>query len=155
MSATDFISSLGWVFEKSPWVAEKAWERIPYHSKDHLLVTMITIVKVAEKPLQLSLLRSHPDLGTKLKMSDVSLQEQSHAGLDTLSEQEYEDFSLLNWMYVDKFGFPFIMAVKGQDKQTILEAMKERLYSSIEEEWNQALQEVFKIASFRLNDMIL
>lgn len=155
MSEADFISTLGWIFESSPWIAEKAWGKLPFHSKEHLKETLVMIVQKAGKSAQLALLQAHPDLGTRLKISDVSLKEQRNAGLETLSEQEYEDLSLLNWLYVEKFGFPFIMAVKGQDKKTILTAIKERIYSSIDEEWKQALEEVFKIASYRLDDTIL
>lgn len=155
MGIAEFISTLGRVFEDSPWIAKKAWAGAPFYSKDHLLETMITVVQESEKPLQLQLLRAHPDLGTKFKMSIASAKEQQEAGLNTLSEQEFESFSVLNRMYADKFGFPFIMAVKGQKKLTILAALKERINFSNETEFEHALKEVVKIASFRLNEMIL
>ena len=154
MNKDVFVETLGWIFEHSPWVAQGAWERQPFQSRNHLFQTMLTIVQNAEKSLQLALLRAHPDLGTKLKMSDVSQKEQSGVGLDKLSKDEYEEFAALNQRYVTKFGFPFIMAVKGQNKDTILSAMKERVDYSFEAECITALNEVYKIAGFRLNDMI-
>lgn len=149
-----FVGTIGWIFEHSPWVAEEAWKCLPFPSRKELFQTMITIVHQAEEKLKLNLLRAHPDLGSKLKMSAVSQKEQSGAGLDQLSKVEYEEFTDLNQRYVKKFGFPFIMAVKGQNKDTILSAMKERLDYNYEAECVTALNEVFKIAGFRLNDII-
>ncbi|MFC0272792.1 2-oxo-4-hydroxy-4-carboxy-5-ureidoimidazoline decarboxylase [Metabacillus herbersteinensis] len=154
MSKDMFVSEVGWVFEHSPWVAEKAWESGPFQTREELLKTMIRIVQNAEGSSQLALFRAHPDLGTKLKMSEVSKKEQGDIGLDSLSQEEFTQFVSLNKSYVEKFGFPFIMAVKGQSKEAILSAMVERLKLSYEEECDTALNEVYKIASFRLNDSI-
>jgi 2-oxo-4-hydroxy-4-carboxy-5-ureidoimidazoline decarboxylase len=149
-----FVGKVGWVFEHSPWVAEKAWESRPFQSRVELFKTMVTVVQKAGESLQLALLRAHPDLGTRLKMSEVSQKEQAGVGLDKLTKEQFDEFVALNQRYVTKFGFPFIMAVKGQNKDTILSAMKERVEYSYEEECNTALKEVYKIAGFRLNDII-
>jgi 2-oxo-4-hydroxy-4-carboxy-5-ureidoimidazoline decarboxylase len=154
MKKEEFVHTVGWIFEHSPWVAEKAWESLPFQSREELLQTMISIVQNSEEALQLALLRAHPDLGTRLQMSEASQTEQAGAGLDQLSKEEFTAFVSLNQSYVAKFGFPFIMAVKGQSKETILAAMKQRVHSSYEEEFGIALLEVYKIAGFRLRDSI-
>ncbi|MEH7011699.1 2-oxo-4-hydroxy-4-carboxy-5-ureidoimidazoline decarboxylase [Neobacillus niacini] len=153
MNKREFVQKVGWVFEHSPWVASKAWGNMPFDSRETLLQTMIDIVQNAEESMQLALLRAHPDLGARLQMSEVSQKEQAGAGLDQLSKEEFEEFVSLNNRYVNKFKFPFIMAVKGQSKETILSAMKQRVHNSNEEEYNIALHEVYKIAGFRLNDI--
>jgi OHCU decarboxylase len=153
MNKEEFIEKVGWVFEHSPWVASGAWENRPFESSKSLLQTMINIVQNADESMQVALLRAHPDLGTRLQMSEVSQKEQAGAGLDKLSKEEFEEFVSLNQSYVNRFNFPFIMAVKGQSKETILSAMKQRVHNSYEEEYNIALREVYKIAGFRLNDI--
>ena len=154
MNKEEFVAEVGWIFEHSPWVAEKAWESLPFTSRQELLQTMETIVKNAEQSLKLTLLRAHPDLGTKLKMSEVSQNEQAGIGLDQLPNEEFVQFVSLNQRYVEKFGFPFIMAVKGQSKESILMAMQQRALNTYEDEFLAALNEVYKIAGFRLTDAI-
>ncbi len=155
MNKEEFVQKIGWVFEHSPWVASAAWENKPFESSKTLLQKMIDIVQNADESMQLALLRAHPDLGTRLQMSEVSQKEQARAGLDKLSKEEFEEFVSLNQSYVDKFKFPFIMAVKGQSKETILSAMRQRAGNSYKEEYNIALREVYKIAGFRLNDIFI
>lgn len=154
MNKDEFIKKVGLVFEHSPWVATMAWDRLPFQSREQLLQTMKEIVQNADQSLQLSLLRAHPDLGTRLKISEVSQKEQSGVGLDKLSKDEFAEFVLLNQNYVKKYEFPFIMAVKGQSKETILSAMKQRVSNTYEEEYDKALNEVYKIVGFRLEDLI-
>jgi 2-oxo-4-hydroxy-4-carboxy-5-ureidoimidazoline decarboxylase len=154
MNKQEFMDTVGWVFEDSPWVAERAWESMPLTSGAELFQTMVTIVEKAETSLKLSLLRAHPDLGTRLLMSEASQKEQGEAGLKQLSNEERLEFLTWNKAYVEKFGFPFIMAVKGQGKETILATMKQRLNSTKEKEFEMALKEVYKIAKFRLDDFI-
>jgi 2-oxo-4-hydroxy-4-carboxy-5-ureidoimidazoline decarboxylase len=151
MNKEEFVQKIGWVFEHSPWVASAAWESMPFESSEHLLQTMIDIVQNAEDSKQLALLCAHPDLGTRLQMSQVSQKEQAGAGLDQLSKEEFEEFVSLNQRYVQKFNFPFIMAVKGQNKDSILATMKQRVHNAYDEEYTIALHEVYKIAGFRLN----
>ncbi|WP_134701346.1 2-oxo-4-hydroxy-4-carboxy-5-ureidoimidazoline decarboxylase [Ammoniphilus sp. YIM 78166] len=154
MNKEEFVRKVGWVFEHSPWIAEKAWESRPFPSREALMQTMITIVQQADASSQLQLLRAHPDLGTRLKLTSASQKEQAGVGLDKLSKEEYDELSSLNQRYVEAFSFPFIMAVKGQSKESILSAMKERVHHTYEEECAKALQEVYKIATFRLNETI-
>ncbi|MFB5196451.1 2-oxo-4-hydroxy-4-carboxy-5-ureidoimidazoline decarboxylase [Neobacillus sp. KR4-4] len=154
MNKEEFVSVVGWVFEHSPWVARVAWESLPCNSREELLQRMVTVVKNAEEAVQLALLRAHPDLGTKLIISEVSQKEQAGVGLDRLTKDEYKEFMSLNQRYVEQFGFPFIMAVKGQNKDTILAAMKVRVANAYEQEFLTALNEVYKIVGFRLTDLI-
>jgi 2-oxo-4-hydroxy-4-carboxy-5-ureidoimidazoline decarboxylase len=153
MNKEEFVQKVGWVFEHSPWVASLAWEGRPFKSSENLFQTLISIVQNAEESKQLALLRAHPDLGTRLQMSEVSQKEQAGIGLDKLTKEEFSEFVSLNEGYVKKFKFPFIMAVKGQTKETILSAMKQRIHNSYQEENLIALREVYKIAGFRLNDI--
>ena len=103
---------------------------------------------------QLALLRAHPDLGTRAKISPSSASEQAGAGLDQLTTAEYARLIGLNGAYREKFGFPFLYAVKGSGKFAILEALERRLSSSREEELQEALRQVFRIARFRLESIV-
>ena len=108
---TEFISSLAAIFEHSPWVAENVVTERPFSSLENLHTAMVNAVKTAPLETQLDLIRAHPDLGAKLKMSQQSVSEQAGLGLDRLSPTEFEHFSSLNNAYREKFGFPFIVAV--------------------------------------------
>jgi 2-oxo-4-hydroxy-4-carboxy-5-ureidoimidazoline decarboxylase len=149
-----FVELLGWVFEHSPWVAEQAWVHRPFASLTHLHQIMTQIVWEKTDDEQVSLLRAHPDLATRLQMSEISQLEQQGVGLDRLSPAEFNQFTSFNNAYVAKFNFPFIMAVRGQSKETILAAMEERLANTLVAEHEQALQEIYKITQFRLADFI-
>ncbi len=154
---TCFIDTLGGVFEHSPWVAEGAWAARPFESVEGLHGAMVAVVEEAEEK-QLDLIRAHPDLAGKAAraggLTAASSQEQAGAGLDRLSEEEYRRFHALNDAYKEKFGFPFILAVKGHTKTSILEAFETRLPHSAQEERRTALAEIYKIARFRLEALI-
>ncbi len=154
LTQVQFVEAVGWVFEHSPWVAERAWRKRPFISFDDLSTRMIQEVQAASPDEQFALLQAHPDLGTRAKVSTSSAAEQSGAGLDQLSQEEYEDLLRLNREYRNKFGFPVLFAVKGSDKAAILEALKRRLKSTPEQEFQVALGHVFRIARFRLEDTI-
>jgi 2-oxo-4-hydroxy-4-carboxy-5-ureidoimidazoline decarboxylase len=149
-----FVEKIGWVFEHSPWVAERAWSKRPFRSLDALHAEMAALVEAASPDEQLTLLRAHPDLGTRASMSNASTNEQAGAGLDRLTPEEFERFRRLNTAYRDKFGFPFLYAVKGSTKHDILKALDARLPSSREQELTEALRQVARIARFRLEDVI-
>src|SRR4051794_33776935 len=117
-----FVDAVGWVFEHSPWVAERACAARPFASVDRLHAAMCAIVAAASRDEQLALLRAHPDLGTRARMSDASIGEQAGAGLDRLTAAEFERLHRLNAAYREKFGFPFLYAVKGSTKHDILAA---------------------------------
>ena len=99
-------------------------------------------------------MRAHPDLGTRARVSEASSAEQAGAGLDQLTQAEFERLRVLNEAYRGKFGFPFLFAVKGSTKHDILEALERRARSSREEEYLVALDQVYRIARFRLEDTL-
>ncbi|NQX71176.1 urate oxidase [Paenibacillus alba] len=150
MNQEDFTHAFGPLFEHSPWVAERAWSSQPFATEQDLISAFEREVWRANPDEQLALLRAHPDLGTRVKMTDHSVQEQSGAGLDQLSAEEYELFLKYNKQYTEAFRFPFIMAVKGQTKDAIREAIRVRIQRDVREEMGKALQEVCKIGQFRL-----
>ncbi|MFC0558934.1 2-oxo-4-hydroxy-4-carboxy-5-ureidoimidazoline decarboxylase [Halalkalibacter alkalisediminis] len=154
MSKQEFVDSVGSVFEHSPWVAEHSWELHPFSNLARMYEVMIQKMYEAEDSLKLSLLRAHPDLGTKLEISESSQNEQMNAGLSQLTEEEYKEFSSMNQRYIEKFSFPFIMAVKGQNKTKIKACMEQRVENRYDLEFKTALKEVSKIAKFRLWDKI-
>ena len=149
-----FVEAIGWVFEHSPWVAEQVCDGRPYPSLEMLHQRMVAQVEAAPRGRQLALLRAHPDLGTRARMSTASSAEQSGAGLDRLTPEEFERLQRLNSVYRGKFGFPFLFAVKGSTKYDILQALERRIPASPEEEHREALRQVYRIAEFRLRDTI-
>lgn len=155
LSRERFTELLGWIFEQSPWVAHRAWTQRPFSSAEVLLSTMFAEVRRASVEEQLALLRAHPDLGAKARMSDASVAEQKGAGLDQLSPAEYDALLSFNRAYRDKFGFPFLFAVKGSTKHQILAELRRRLESTYEAEMQEALRQVSRIARFRLETMNL
>lgn len=148
-----FVNAVGWVFEHSPWVAERAWTQRPFNSIDALHDAMIAQVASATLDEQLTLLRAHPDLGARASVSDASAAEQAGAGLDTLGGRELERLHVLNAAYRGKFDFPFLYAVKGSTKEDILNAVEKRLLSARDAELGEALRQVYRIARFRLDEM--
>ena len=154
MDRAQFVAALGWIFEHSPWVAERAWEERPFASRADLHAAMVAQVKAAAAGEQLALMRAHPDLGARARMSDASVGEQADAGLDMLTAEEYERLQRLNAAYRGKFGFPFLHAVRGSTKHDILRALEERLARGVDAEHATALKQIFRIAQFRLEDTV-
>ncbi|WP_346235254.1 2-oxo-4-hydroxy-4-carboxy-5-ureidoimidazoline decarboxylase [Lysinibacillus telephonicus] len=150
----EFIKTFGEIFEHSPWIAKKALTNRPFSSIEAAFSTMKQIVEQSGEDAQLALIKEHPELGKRIKMSESSVREQSGAGLDSLTLEEYDIFSELNNAYMEKFNFPFIIAVAGKDKNDILLAMKERLSSTFEQEFQTALQQIYKIAKIRYDSII-
>jgi 2-oxo-4-hydroxy-4-carboxy-5-ureidoimidazoline decarboxylase len=149
-----FVAALGWVFEDSPWVAKRTWSTGPFENVDALHAAMIDQLARANSEEQLALLRAHPDLGTRARISRASRGEQAGVGLDQLTPHEFERLHQLNSAYRNKFGFPFLFAVKGSTKHDILRALEKRLEASSEEEYEEALRQVHRIARFRLQETV-
>ncbi len=149
-----FIKAVGWVFEHSPWVAEQVCDGRPYPRLEILHQVMVNQVEMAPPARQLALLRAHPDLGTRARISAPSTAEQSGAGLDRLTPEEFERLRRLNSAYRDKFSFPFLFAVKGSTKYDILQALEHRIQAPPDAERREALRQVYRIAEFRLRDII-
>lgn len=154
-SHLDFRNTLKDIYEHSPWIPEKAWQYRPFCSLQDLQEKMVQVVKDSTYEQKLALIQEHPNLGTRLEMSSASVKEQKGAGLNQLSEEEYELFSDLNNQYMKKFGFPFIMAVKGRTKDEIYIALKNRVANEEFIEFETALLEIYKIAFFRLEELMI
>ena len=153
-----FVAAFGDVFEHSPWVAERAFARSPFASGDDLHDAMCQAMRAAARAEQLALIRAHPQLAGKAairgELTEASTREQKGAGLDQCSPDEYARLTALNTAYQEKFGFPFIIAVRGHTRTSIIEAMQARLAQGIEIEHAEALRQIDRIASFRLRDVI-
>ena len=145
-----FVDTFGWIFEHSPWVADRAWMATPFSNIETLHEAMTRAVQAAASDEQLELICAHPDLGERAKMTDASTGEQAGAGLDQLTPDEYNVLQTLNSAYKAKFGFPFIYAVKGAGKNEILRAIERRLGSDAAAERATALAQIGRIAWFRL-----
>lgn len=154
MSQADFIQALGPTFEDSPAVAAKVWQRRPFSSVDELHQQMVAIVQAMSPQEKLGLIQAHPDLGSRVAMAEASVAEQSGAGLDKLSPQEYEQFHQLNRQYRQTFGFPFILAVAGHTKESILQNFAQRVDNPPNVEMARALTEIEQIAHLRLKSWI-
>lgn len=158
MDSHDFIARYGAVYEHSPWVAERvAIFAADIVDKDRLAELMADCVDNADTEQQLVLIRAHPDLAGKLQVAGEltadSTEEQASAGLDQCSKIEYERFQALNDAYKEKFGFPFVMAVRQSNRAEILEAFGSRLQNDYDAEFETALTEIHKIARLRIDAM--
>jgi 2-oxo-4-hydroxy-4-carboxy-5-ureidoimidazoline decarboxylase len=152
LSCEEFVKALGWVFEDSPWVAEAAWSLRPFRSLGALHSAMRQQVEDAGPERQLALLRAHPDLGNRVRMSKASNREQSGAGLNQLTQVERDSLLALNREYRERFGFPFLFAVRGSGNRDIIEALRGRIEATPESEFREALEQVYRIAWFRLEE---
>ena len=154
LSKAEFISIFGNIFEKTKWVAEKCYESKPYNNFDELLSKMMKIFENIEKERHLEILNSHPDLAVEKKLTKDSKNEQKNASLNQCTDEEFVEFKKLNEEYKKKFGFPFIVAVKGKNKEEILNSFRQRITNNINLEFEEAKKQVKKIASFRLGEII-
>ena len=155
LSKSEFIKVFANIFENAIWIAEKLYNQKPFNNFEELSSKILNIFESAAKEKQLKILRDHPDLANKTKISSLtpdSLKEQTGAGLDRCTEEEFNEFKKLNLSY-KKFGFPFILAVKGKSKAEILNNFKKRISSDPETEFKEAIRQVKKIASLRLESL--
>ena len=144
---SEFIKVFANIFENAIWIAEKLYNQKPFDNFEELSSKMLNIFETAKKEKQLKILKDHPDLANKTKISSLtpdSLKEQTSAGLDQCTEEEFNEFKKLNDSY-KKFGFPFILAVKGKTKTEILNNFKKRIYSDPETEFNEAISYITKL----------
>jgi 2-oxo-4-hydroxy-4-carboxy-5-ureidoimidazoline decarboxylase len=149
-----FTAHLGRIFEHSPWVPETVAAQRPFSSVTVLHAAMVQAVAAAGPARQLELICAHPDLGSRLRMSDESVGEQAGVGLDRLTPALFERFSSLNTQYRARFGFPFIVAVRNHTRDSILKAFETRLHHDANTERDTALREIAEIARFRLFDLL-
>ena len=154
MSPKAFIEAFGDVAEHAPWVAREADAARPFASREALVRHFETAIRAANRDAQLALVRAHPDLATRAKLTDDSTREQAGAGLNTLTADEFARFTDLNTRYRERFGFPFIFAVKGATKHMILESFAARVGNDPHVEFETALAQVCRIFRFRLEDRV-
>ena len=154
-SRSEFVKVFANIFEKTEWIAEELYNQIPFNNFEELSSKMLYIFETATKEKKLKILNAHPDLANKTKiglLTPDSLKEQTNAGLDQCTEKEFNEFKKLNQIY-KKFGFPFILALKGKTKIEILDNFRKRISSDPEIEFNEAVKQVKQIANFRLKEL--
>jgi len=161
MDRAAFVAAYGGIFEHSAWIAERAYELElgPAHDTAGGLHNALTrMFRTASEPERLGVLTAHPDLAGKLaqakRLTQESTSEQASAGLDALTDSERAAFTDLNQRYTDKFGFPFIIAVRDHDKVSILQAFQRRIDQDRDAEFAEACRQVERIAEFRLRDLL-
>ena len=158
VSQDAFVAALSGIFEHSPWVPEVAAGERPFASIDALHRRMCEIVETAGEEKQLVLINAHPELAGKAavrgELTEESTREQSGAGLDQCTPQEFETLLRLNAAYRDKFGFPFILAVRGYDRHGIIANFEARVQHSRADELRASLEQIYRIARFRLDDLL-
>jgi OHCU decarboxylase len=152
-----FVERFGPLFEHSPWVAEDAWTDRPFADQDELFEALRAAMYSSSQERHLALIRAHPDLAGKAaiegSLTTSSKREQSSAGLDRLTPDEYQQFTRTNTAYRERFGFPFVVCVREHTKESILRVAAERLEHTRDEEVRVALEEIAKIARLRLEDL--
>lgn len=153
-----FVAHLGGVFEHSPWVAELAFGSRPFTTRQSLHAAMMAAVQAAGEERQLDLLRAHPELAGRAavqgEMTDSSTREQGGSGLLDCSSQELAQLQDLNRAYAARFGFPFIIAVKGLDRAGIIEAFVRRIANARDAEMVEALRQIGRITGLRLAALV-
>lgn len=157
-SADAFVAALSGIFEHSPWVAEAAAQQRPFASIDALHHTMSRAVETSGEAKQLALINAHPELAGKAavrgELTAESTREQSGAGLNLCTQEEFDKLLALNSAYREKFGFPFILAVRGYDRHGIIANFETRVNNSRADEMRASLDQIYRIARFRLDELI-
>ena len=159
MTDADFVAAFGGIAEHSPWVAAAAAGRRPFVSRSAMIAAFQDAIGDAGAEAQRALLQAHPDLAGRAAiagdLTDESRREQAGAGLDRLTAEEFGRFTVLNAAYRDRFAIPFILAVRGADKSTILAAFEARLGHAPDVEFATALEQVCRIVAFRIADRVV
>jgi OHCU decarboxylase len=158
LSRHEFVRVVGPVFEHSPWIAEAGWAERPFENLDELHAVLCAVVRHADGSRQVQLIQAHPDLVGRAALDGTltmeSTREQASAGLDRLTARELAAFQIFNDQYRNKFGFPFVICARLNQKDAILAGFRSRLENSRPQEIQTALLEIFKIARLRLEDII-
>ena len=154
LTKNDFIDIFGNVFEKTYWIADKAYNLKPYNSLNELSSSIIKIYENSSKEDFLKIFNAHPELAVEQKLTEDSQKEQNNANLNQCSNEEFNEFQNLNIEYKKKFSFPFIIAVKGKNKDEILTNFRKRIKNETSLEFEEAKKQVKKIADFRLKEII-
>lgn len=155
LSQADFVRELGSIFEHSPWIPERAWAARPFADVDALHQAMMQVVREAAPDERLALIAAHPELAGKEAaagtLTQHSTSEQRGAGLDQCSPDELQRLRNLNADYRQRFGFPFVIAVKGRSRYQIMDAIEQRLHNARDDEFDTCLDQIGQIARFRLD----
>ena len=154
LDKSEFLSIFGNVFEKSKWISEKVFDKKPFKNLESFVSEIIGIYENSDNKTILEILNLHPELAIEKNLTSNSEAEQSKANLKQCTPEEFDEFKKLNIEYKKKFNFPFIIAVKGKNKNQILNYFRERIKNSKEEEFIEAKEQVKKIAIFRLEEII-
>ncbi len=158
LDETGFTQALGFVFELSPWVVTRAHAAQPFASREALHAAMMAVLEATPEADRLALIRAHPELAGKAAIAKAltaeSQSEQASAGLDRLTPDEFARFHELNAAYGAKFGFPFIICVRLNDKTSILRAMTRRLAHDRISEIDEAIAQIGLISRLRLFDAV-
>ena len=142
------------MFEASPWVAERAWAARPFGTVEALHAAMFDAVERAPREVRMGLIRAHPDLAASVRLTEESEREQSAAGLDRLTPEQFDRITWLTAAYRARFGFPFIVCAREHTPDTIIAAAEQRTESDLEQEEQTAMSEIAKIARLRLADLV-
>lgn len=158
LDAAAFVQLLGGVFEHSPWVAERVASQRPFASLEKLHSAMVDAIESSGPEMQLRLIRAHPELAGKAavrgEMTQESNREQKGAGLDQCSPEEFASIQSLNAQYQEKFKHPFIVAVRGHTRQSVIALVTQRLTNSAAEEHMECLKQIYRIGELRLTDLV-
>jgi OHCU decarboxylase len=154
-----FVLALSSLFEGPPWIVRQAWHARPFKSLAHLHQALCAVMYHAPVEQQVALIQAHPDLVGRAALAGTltpeSTSEQASAGLDRLSPEEIATFTRLNQTYHDRFGFPFVICVRENKKESILAGFATRLQNTRQREIETALGEIAKICWYRLHDTLL
>ncbi|PWK38067.1 2-oxo-4-hydroxy-4-carboxy-5-ureidoimidazoline decarboxylase [Cupriavidus plantarum] len=158
MPEAEFVRVLGGIYEHSPWFAEAAARKRPFADLASLAAALREAVDAAGRDAQLALVRAHPELAGKAavrgELTDESTREQSGAGLNLCTPEEFERLQQLNADYNRKFGFPFILAVRGYDRHGIIAEFARRIDNALDVELQTCINQIHRIAQFRLDDLV-
>ncbi|MDB5812963.1 MAG: decarboxylase [Rhodocyclales bacterium] len=152
------MAALDGLYEHSPWVAQRAWHARPFASRAQLFETLCGVLREASGKELMKLVRAHPELAGKSavrgELTEESTREQAGARLDACTPEEFERLQQLNAAYQEKFGFPFIIAVRGLDRAQIIAQFSARLHNDTETEFREALRQIERIAALRLEERV-
>ncbi len=150
----EFLSIFGNIFEKSDWIADEVFNLKPFKNSNDLVIKMMDVYENINNEEMIKIFNLHPQLAIEKRLTSFSSKEQTGAKLNECSKEEFEEFEKLNADYKKKYGFPFIIAVKGKNKDEILNNFRQRIQNNFEIEFNEAKNQVKKIASSRLEGIL-
>ena len=150
----EFLSIFGNIFEKSDWIADEVFNLKPFKNSNDLVIKMMDVYENINNEEMIKIFNSHPQLAIEKRLTSFSSKEQTGAKLNECSKEAFEEFEKLNADYKKKYGFPFIIAVKGKNKDEILNNFRQRIQNNFEIEFNEAKNQVKKIASSRLEGIL-